>query len=104
MATLDLDKVTWSIIKYTAKRRGNEAIIAQTLEMLPNNKHHYLYQPISWEILKILLKGANNVQSYSITATIDEEQAKHLKSTMDKNDKWQQNAINFIMNFNGYNS
>jgi hypothetical protein len=95
MATLDLDKVTWK------KLKGKS--INKISEFISEEKYHYLYEPISWEILKILVDGTNVVQSACITIAIDnEEQFRKLYSTWDRDDKWQHDIIYNIMGMYGW--
>ena len=79
MAIIDLNRITWRIAKERVEETNDEAEI---LEYINEDKCHYLYEPISWKIMKHLINGVNITQYNGIVSLISESQFQELFKTM----------------------
>jgi hypothetical protein len=89
MAKLEIDRITWPIAKERALE--DETEIA---EYISEENYHYLYEPISWKILSILLENVNHTRYHMIISVIDEEQFGILYKTMNSDIDWHYRVIN----------
>jgi hypothetical protein len=89
MAELVVDRITWKLVKERAEE--DETEIA---EYISKENYHYLYEPISWEVLSILLENVNYTSYHMIISVIDEEQFGILYETKNRNDYFHRRVIN----------
>ena len=91
MTTLDLDRITWPIAKARVEETNDEAEI---LEYINVDNCQYLYEPISWKIMKHLINGVTITQYNGIISLIDEYQFYELEVTTNGDIGWHYDVMN----------